>query len=369
MQVKEKILMVSCDGMGKGGVQAVIMNIVRNLNQNYNFDIVLFTKEKRFYEAEFESLGGKIFRIPKPSETRFPFKRYDYFFRGPYYYFKLLEILKNNGPYTAIHCHNNFEAGICLKAAKKAKIPVRISHQHTICSNSGRLKKFYDKILFQKIKKYSTKRIGCSEETCKTWFSNLESKVINNPYDSSRFDPEKYPFTVSNEPVLTQVASFSENKNQLFSLSVVNEIKKKFPSVKLNLIGFDGGDGYLSKIKKRIKELDLESNVTIHPSDADSPKILNDSTAFIFPSKKEGFGIVLIEAQAMGVRCYASDSVPKTTNCGGVDFLPLNGGEKLWAEKIIYDFQNANSVRNQYDCEPFALESVMQEYKKVYRGE
>ena len=366
--MREKILMVSCDGMGKGGVQAVIMNTVRNLNQKYNFDIVLFTKDKRFYEAEFESLGGKIFRIPKPSETGFPFKRYDYFFRGPYYYFKLLKILKNNGPYTAIHCHNNFEAGICLKAAKKAKIPVRISHQHTICSNSGRLKKIYDKIYLKKIKKYSTHRLGCSEETCRSWFGNANAIVVNNSYDDNCFDSSKYSFKVFKEPILTQIASFSENKNQLFSLSVVNEIKKKYPTVKLNLIGFDGGTGYLSKIENSIMALGLESNIIIHPSDADSPKILNESNAFIFPSQKEGFGIVLIEAQAMGVRCYTSDSVPKSTNCGGVEYLSLNLSPSIWADKIISDFEKYSHIRNSYVCEEFALKNVIEKYKKIYRG-
>ena len=35
---------------------------------------------------------------------------------------------------------------------------------------------------------------------------------------------------------------------------------------------------------------------------------------FLFPSIYEGFGMALLEAQASGIKCIASDNVPKSTN-------------------------------------------------------
>ena len=52
----KRVLMVSCEGLGNGGVQAVIMSIVRNLKNKYIFDILLFTDERRFYDNEFETI-------------------------------------------------------------------------------------------------------------------------------------------------------------------------------------------------------------------------------------------------------------------------------------------------------------------------
>ena len=57
--------MVSCEGLGNGGVQAVMMNIIRNMHKEYLFDMLLFTSEKRHYDDEFLTYGGKIYRIPR----------------------------------------------------------------------------------------------------------------------------------------------------------------------------------------------------------------------------------------------------------------------------------------------------------------
>ena len=45
--MKKRVLMVSCEGLGNGGVQAIMMGIVRNLYTECHFDMLLFTSEKR----------------------------------------------------------------------------------------------------------------------------------------------------------------------------------------------------------------------------------------------------------------------------------------------------------------------------------
>lgn len=43
----KRILLVSCEGLGNGGVQAVIMSIVRNLHKEYLFDILFIHFRKK----------------------------------------------------------------------------------------------------------------------------------------------------------------------------------------------------------------------------------------------------------------------------------------------------------------------------------
>ena len=133
---------------------------------------------------------------------------------------------------------------------------------------------------------------------------------------------------------------------------------------KLTIVGFELEKTYRDKIIKEIDRLGLSSNVCLLPGDSDIPQILIDSDVFLMPSIREGFGIVLIEAQAMGLRCYASSSVPSTTNCGGAVYLDLNKGAKFWSNTINGDMQKIND--QSYDTDKFKLSKLSTEYYRMY---
>lgn len=58
---------------------------------------------------------------------------------------------------------------------------------------------------------------------------------------------------------------------------------------------------------------------------------------FLFPSLFEGFGIVLLEAQASGLRCITSkDVVPENVNvCNFVKYISLEQSAYKWALETI----------------------------------
>ena len=49
--------MVACNGLGNGGIVHVMMNIVRNLSNEFHFDMLLFTDDVRCFDAEFQKYG------------------------------------------------------------------------------------------------------------------------------------------------------------------------------------------------------------------------------------------------------------------------------------------------------------------------
>ena len=49
----------------------------------------------------------------------------------------MLKILKNK-KYDVIHCHNEYESGLCILAAFFAGVKIRISHLHNAEYKSGR---------------------------------------------------------------------------------------------------------------------------------------------------------------------------------------------------------------------------------------
>ena len=57
---------------------------------------------------------------------------------------------------------------------------------------------------------------------------------------------------------------------------------------------------------------------------------------FLFPSRYEGFGMAMIEAQCSGLACVASDVVPEDTNADGrAVYLPLEAGDESWARALL----------------------------------
>ena len=127
-------------------------------------------------------------------------------------------------------------------------------------------------------------------------------------------------------------------------------------------------DGTKENIIKYITDNYLQKNVILWPENTNIPQIMKRSNVFIMPSIQEGFGIVLIEAQASGLKCYVSDSVPKTTNVGGCEYIGLDMGEKFWAKKILSDFYEGKTEHLKYDISEFTLEKYYERILEVYEG-
>ena len=181
--------------------------------------------------------------------------------------------------------------------------------------------------------------VACSDQAGQFMFGyNGKYKVLENGIDLKRFycidkSREDYSFCVN--------ARFDPQKNPYFIIDIVNEIVKSEPSTFLKWVGA----GYMEKdIKKYTKELRLEKHVEFLGTTENVEKILWNNKYFLFPSKYEGLGIVLIEAQAAGLKCFASDKVPHLANCGGVKEISLNKTAKEWADIILNEIKNETEL-------------------------
>ncbi len=360
--MKKKVLIVLNECLRRGGSQAVIMSIVKGLSTKYLFDILLFTSEEAYYDEEFKSYGGNIYRIPNYEGNNKIRKKLDIYLRWIWHKKKVKKILENK--YDIIHCINGFESGYVLKLAKKAQISIRISMTATI-TNANALRKIYNSFWLKRIMKYSTANVGCSKEACETMYEknycvipNSYRKEFDVPIIKREFD----------DPALIQIASFGSNKNQLFTIKTFNEVLKEYPKALLHLVGYELEKGYVDKINSLVEQLQIKDNVIIHKANANTVDLLNNSTHLLLPSHKESFGIVLLEAQARGLKCIVSDTVSDAANCGGCIYLPINDGEKIWADYIVDDFSKNKGQHQEYDLTSFKEDYILKQYEDLYEG-
>ena len=144
-----------------------------------------------------------------------------------------------------------------------------------------------------------------------------------NPVNEKKFFPDqknKYKFRKSltkftkKDIVLSSLGSLVSRKNHIFLLDVLKILPKKF---KLIIVGPINKKevNYFKDLKKKVLELGLKSRVQIKKkfiSNIDEYIKLSD--VYLFPSKSEGLGTSILEAQACGIP-IVSNLLKNITDC------------------------------------------------------
>ena len=313
--------------MNRGGLETMIMNYYRKIDRSkIQFDFLVHRYEKGAYDNEILSLGGKIYRISRLNPFSLGYrKKLNTFF------------MENN--YDYIHVHQDCMSSIVLKYAYKNNIRIRIAHSHN--ANQDKNLKYIIKLLYKKfIPKYATHLFACGKEAGDWMFGNSRYFIVNNAIDAGkyRFNIEvrnkmRKKLNLSNQLVIVHVGRFNHQKNHPFLIDIFNELNKLNNNVVLFLIG-DGNDRYV--IEKKVKELDLSTKVKFLGIRNDVSDLLQARDIFLLPSYYEGLSLASVEAQASGLPCLISDTIP--IECKKTDLvwqMSLNKSSKQWAEKII----------------------------------
>ena len=86
---------------------------------------------------------------------------------------------------------------------------------------------------------------------------------------------------------------------------------------------------------KEKKEWRIQDNILFLGNRDDVYRLYQAMDVFVFPSRYEGLGIVVIEAQTAGLPCVVSDVVPSEAKIlEGTEVLDLEKPEE-WAEQIL----------------------------------
>lgn len=334
-----RILYVNGGPMNRGGIESYMMNYYRNFDKSkIQIDFVAIGLERAAYDNEIESLGGKMYYIPKKSKDYLGYKK------------GLRDIFKS-GQYKIVHTHMDAMGMTVLKEAKKCNIPVRIAHSHNtqhLTNNPIKLK--INEYARKNINKYATHMFACSELAGRWLFGDEEFKngkveVVKNAIDIEKFmfNEEKRKIIrqdldiLNDEIVIGHVGRFDYQKNHIFILKVFSKLLRYNKKLKLILIG----DGHLKEeFKKQINRLKIDKNVKVIDACDNVNEMYNIFDIFVLPSHFEGLGIVAIEAQANGISCVLSDKVPNEVKVGeNVKFLNIDN-EDLWVNLIENIIEN-----------------------------
>lgn len=318
--------------MDRAGAETLIMNIYRNIDRSkIQFDFLLYSLEKGDYDKEIIELGGKIYRMPS--------------FKG-YNYLDLARKTKNffdKHPYKIVHGHIGSLAPMYLFFAKK-KGAFTIAHSHSTDSTIL-WKRIVHSLLSRPVVYIADFYFGCSYQAGVDRFGKniVESnryKIIKNAIDVDSFSYSqkrhaqlKEDYNLSEKIIFGHVGRFDEQKNHKYLLQIFKRVSEKIDNAVLLLVG----RGELENaIKKDIIKFGLEEKVKLLGVREDIPDLMNLFDVFVFPSLYEGLGIVCIEAQAAGLPCFVSDTVPdEAIVSDNIWKLSLNSSAEEWTSVIV----------------------------------
>lgn len=173
-------------------------------------------------------------------------------------------------------------------------------------------------------------------------------KVIPNGVNIEKFNPTNYSEELRKRygnKIILYSGLMVQRKNIHVLLKAFKYINEELPDVKLILTG-EGN--FLEEYKELTNSLGIESNVHFlgFVSDQKLLKLLATADLFVFPSKKEGFGQVIIESLASGTPVICADIPPMADIIDDAGKVFEVGNPKDLAKKILNLFQDSKSYSN-----------------------
>ena len=346
--------------MGRGGLETMLMNYYRNIDRDkVQFDFLTHRDERWDYDDEIESLGGKIYHLPKLN----PFSKS--------YLNALDKFFKEHKEYQIVHCHQDCLSGVVLKVAKKNGVKFTIAHAHS-ASQDKNLKYIIKTLAKKNIKKYSDKMFACGEEAGKWMFETDNFEVLNNAidtdlytYNKEKADKVKKEFDIENKFVVGHVGRFNYPKNHKFIIDVFYEVQKIKEDSVLMLVG----DGDLRhEIEQKVQDLGLSDKVIFTGVRSDVNDLMQGMDVFLFPSLYEGLPVTMVEAQASGLKCIISDKVPfecKMTE--NVVVVKLEESPQKWAKEVIkYEKYERKNTKEEIVKANFDIKANAKYLQKFY---
>ena len=361
-----RVLFVSGGSLDYGGIASWMLSYAKEFDRDLvAVDFLVHGMEKGAREQDALSLGAKVIHVPYRGKN--PFANQRGIEQGI------------AGGYDVVHAHMDGMNAYTLEMAKRLGVPVRISHSHnTDFLTQNPLRRAVHEMARRRIPKSATHLLACSESAGRFLYGDalVDKKrvtVVRNAIDPTRFafdetarERLRAELNVWDRFLIGHIGRFDlRQKNQLFLLEAFAKARQTKPNLLLALVG-DGADRL--RIEAMIHTLHLENDVLLLGYRENVSALYSAFDVFVLPSVFEGLGIVLIEAQASGLECIASDAVPRETQVGNCRYLPLENG--AWADAFVgakvnfdrtistesivangYDIHTAANTLQQFYCE------------------
>jgi len=319
--------------MNIGGIESFVKNVIEKIYEKYECECLICDEGHSDYEDSLSNII-KIRKISSPCGFKVNFYR------------ELDEFFKINKNYDIVYVHMAFSNGIVGLAAKRNKIQRIFYHSHGVAlirdvSVTEKIYQYFMKIIMNKT---GDEFIACSDLAGKYLFEQkfVEKGVVlkngidvkNCVFDEIKRNRIRKNYNIEKESiVIGNIGSLSENKNQELIIRILSELSNENDNLRVLLVG---GGSYKENLQQLAAKKNVIEKVIFAGKTNDVSAYLSAMDIFVFPSKSEGFGIALLEAQANGLPCVVSDSIQPEAkiNIDKIVTVSLSDDISKWVQAI-----------------------------------
>lgn len=352
--------------LDRGGSETAIMNLYRRINRDcLRFDFVCHRQAPWAFEEEIRALGGRIYVAPR-------YKVWNH--RS---YMRWWSCLFANHPEIAVvHGHVHGTAAMYLSAARSAG-KTTIAHSHTTRHGGSLAVRAAKRLFSPRIVRSADYLFACGIEAGQFMFgtsacTSSRFRVIHNAIDVDVFtlNPQvraavRAELDVRDQILVGHVGRFDYSKNHEFLLEAFAALLQLEPTSSLLLVG----DGPLRHAtEQRAKSLGVSESVIFAGVRPDVHRLMQAMDVLVFPSRFEGLGVVLIEAQAAGLHALASSAVPAAAKVTPeLEFLSLGEKPETWAARVqVLAHRSRRDTRTEIASAGYDVAQVAVELQHFY---
>lgn len=159
--------------------------------------------------------------------------------------------------------------------------------------------------------------------------------VKENLTDDAKIQELKSKYDLQSEFIVGMVGRIEEEKGQYILIEAIKKLQDL--NIKALIIGHTMDEDYLKKLKQKVKDLDIEEKIVFTGFTGDVNEHMKLCDCVVLATKKETFGLVLIEAMMNNVCTIATNNGgPLEIIDDGVNGLLFERSNEELASKIKY---------------------------------
>ena len=298
MAQKKFNLMAVISNLRAGGAERMFIELLLRLKESFNVSVACI-RDKGELAPLLEDKSIKV---------------HISYFKGrldPKSLFNLASLLKRENIHI-VHTHMyrpNISGAI---GAFIARVPVIVSHVHTVHQWDTKRQIFMDKIttgmkdkiiaLSEEVKKAYTEKVNANPEKVRVIYNGVDSQIYRADKSQSEL---RENFNIKNRsPVIGIIGRLAPEKDHITFLEAADIVSKACPEACFLIVGKGPEE---ENIRSCVERLNLADKVIVAGYRKDIPEVLNILDIFVISSVREGFSLAILEAMAAGKPVIATD--------------------------------------------------------------